>query len=200
MVTVMIDYPLSPQANYNDMAEYTARSVKWVYEHIATFGGNPERIFLSGHSAGGHLAALVTLDNQYFEKVGVKNPVKGLILIDAAGLDMYGYLRDEKFPPDHSYLKTFTRDESIWKKASPLYYVHKNMPPMTIYQGEKTYPSIATSNEKFKKAVQEIEPRTPFEILKNKKHVAMITQFFNPWNKQYRHISDFIKSTGQEGK
>ncbi|MCF0056794.1 alpha/beta hydrolase [Dyadobacter sp. CY356] len=194
IVYVIIDYPLSPSATYKEMAEYSAKSVKWVKENIQNYGGNPDRIFISGHSAGGHLAALISIDDQYFKKLGMENPIRGLILIDAAGLDMYGYLLEEKFSNDNTYLKTFTPDQKNWKDASPLYHLHKEMPPMTIFRGEKTYPSIASSNEKFIKALREYAPETPYEILKGKKHIPMITQFFNPWNKRYNQIHQFMES------
>lgn len=194
IVYVIIDYPLSPAATYKKMAEYSAKSVKWVKENIQNYGGNPDRIFISGHSAGGHLAALISIDDQYFQKLGMANPIKGLILIDAAGLDMYGYLLEEKFPKEHTYYKTFSPDQKTWKEASPLYHLHKGMPPMTIFRGGKTYPSIVSSNEKFIKAMQEFAPETPYEILKSKKHVPMITQFFNPWNKRYNQIHRFMES------
>jgi acetyl esterase/lipase len=194
IVTVIPDYPLSPQATYKEMAEYTARSVKWVNENIRDYGGNPDRIFISGHSAGGQLAALIAMDEQYFNKLDLINPIKGIILIDAAGLDMHGYLLDENFPKDHTYLKTFTTEENNWKEASPLYHMHKNMPPITILLGGKTYPSITSSNKKFIKALQAYAPETPFEILKNKKHIPMITQFFNPWNKKFDDIELFMQT------
>ncbi|WP_229254285.1 alpha/beta hydrolase [Dyadobacter sp. NIV53] len=193
IVCVIIDYPLSPDANYKEMAIASAQSVKWVKENIITYGGNPERIFISGHSAGGHLAALISIDNTYFEDLGIKNPIVGTILIDAAGLDMYGYLMEEKLGKDHTYLRTFTSDPKIWKQATPLYYLHKNMPPMLIYQGGKTYPSISKSNEKFVKALKDFAPGTPYHILKGKKHIPMIIQFFNPWNNRYDEILDFMK-------
>ncbi|MDQ6480273.1 alpha/beta hydrolase [Dyadobacter sp. LHD-138] len=200
IVAVIPDYPLSPTATYKEMAEYTARSVKWVKENIQHYSGDPDRIFISGHSAGGHLAALVAIDEQYFNKLGIENPVKGLILIDAAGLDMYGYLLEEKFPNDNTYLKTFTSGQKIWKEASPLYHLHNNMPPMTIFLGGKTYPSIAVSNDKFIKSLQEFAPGTPFQILKNKKHIPMITQFFNPWNKRYSQIHTFMENVSKKQK
>ncbi|NIJ55299.1 alpha/beta hydrolase [Dyadobacter arcticus] len=198
VVYVIIDYPLSPSAKYNEMAESTAKSVKWVKENIAEYGGNPERIFLSGHSAGGHLAALVSIDDQYFKNLSIENPVVGTILIDAAGLDMYGYLMEEKFPAGNTYLNTFTTNPDIWKKATPLYHLHKNMPPMIIYRGGKSYPSIIESNEKFIKALQDYAPGTPYQIQENKKHVPMITQFFNPWNGRYGEILGWMK--GVEGR
>jgi len=199
IVYVIIDYPLSPTATFKEMAEYSAKSVKWVKENIQNYGGDPDRIFISGHSAGGHLAALISIDDHYFQKLGIANPIKGLILIDAAGLDMYGYLLEEKLSKDNTYLKTFTTDKKMWKEASPLYHLHKGMPPMTIFRGGKTYPSIVSSNEKFIKALQEFAPETPYEIIKSKKHIPMITQFFNPWNKHYNQIHHFMESVHSKG-
>jgi acetyl esterase/lipase len=199
VVYVIIDYPLSPTAKYDQMAASTAKSVKWVKENIAQYGGNPERIFLSGHSAGGHLAALVSIDDQYFKDLKMENPITGSILIDAAGLDMYSYLMEEKFQAGNTYLNTFTNNPETWKKATPLYHLHQNTPPMIIYRGGKTYPSILKSNEKFIKALKEYAPGTPYHIQENKKHVPMITQFFNPWNGRYGEILEWMAEVMQDG-
>ncbi len=193
-VTVIIEYPLSPAANYNEMAIASATAVNWVHSNIMKYGGNPEKIFVSGHSAGGHLAALITVREEYFDSIGVESPLKGAILIDAAGLDMYGYLKEEKLPEGHSYLKTFTSDPKIWKEASPMYHLHNGMPPLLIYRGEKTYPSILKSNEKFIKTLKPYVPSVNYKVLKNKKHIPMILQFFWTWNPIYDEIIEFMKS------
>jgi len=111
VVVAILDYPLSPKATYHDMAGAVANGVLWVSKNIQKYGGNPEKIFISGHSAGGHLAALVAVRKEYFDSLGTTSPIKGLVLIDAAGMDMYGYLKEEKFPDDHSYLNTFTHEK-----------------------------------------------------------------------------------------
>lgn len=198
VVTVIINYPLNPVGDFNDMAYASATSVKWVYENIDQFGGDRNKIFVSGHSAGGHLAALISLRDQYLDSVGIKSPIKGAILIDAAGLDMYGYLMEEKKPEGHSHLKTFTPNPSEWKKASPLYHLHKEMPPFLIYKGEKTYASIHKSNDKFVKALPNYTSNVNYKVLKRKKHVPMITQFFWTWNPRYDEILHFMKGIANE--
>ncbi len=194
IVTVVIGYPLNPSGDFNDMANASARSVKWVQDNIHRFGGDPSRVFLSGHSAGGHLAALISVRDEYLDSAGVNIPIKGAILIDAAGLDMYGYLTADKKPGGHSYLNTFTTNPSEWKKASPLYYVHPNMPPFLIYRGDRTYPSIIIGNEKFRTALSGIGSPVIYTVQKRKKHVPMIIQFFWTWNPRYKEIRDFINS------
>lgn len=192
VVVVIIDYPLTPEANYNDMAIAVAKAVTWAKSNIEGYGGNPEKIFVSGHSAGGHLASLVSLRNEYFDTLGTSNPIKGTILIDAAGLDMHGYLSEKEVPEKRSYLKTFTRNPEEWKAASPLYHLHAGMPPMLIFRGEKTHPSIIKSHEKFVAALREFEPNPQYRVLKHKKHVSMISQFVKSRNPHYQQIIEFM--------
>ncbi len=193
IVAVLPGYPKSPLADYATMAEKIATAVKWTKENISRYGGDSSKIFISGHSAGGHLAALTTLDSQYFENLQMSDPVKGIVLIDAAGLDMFGYLKEENFPGGHTYLNTFTASPANWKKASPLYFLHGNMPPMLIYRGGKTYPSIIKSNEKFKDSLQASGAEFKYILQPNKRHVPMILQFFNVYNKRYDEIISFMK-------
>ncbi len=192
IVSVIIDYPLSPAARYDKMAISSALSVKWVKENIKQYGGDPERIYISGHSAGGHLATLISLDNKYFDSLKIQNPIQGIVMIDAAGLDMYGYLMEEKFGAGHTYLETFTATPAKWKDATPLYHLHQNMPPMLIFRGGKTYPSIIKSNEKFIAALPEYTTRFTYILQKPKHHVPMIVQFFFPYNPRYRDIKKFM--------
>ena len=135
---------------------------------------------------------LIRITTISFNRVGITNPLKGIILIDAAGLDMYGYLKGEGFEPGNTYLNTFTNDPKIWKEASPLYFLHKEMPPMLIYRGSKTYPSIEVSNEKFVTALKAFVPNPDYKILAGKKHVPMIAQFFNTGNVRYKEIKAFM--------
>lgn len=193
VVAVMIDYPLSPEANYNEMATAAAKAVKWVKDNIAGYGGDPEKIFVSGHSAGGQLAALISVRNEYFDSLGIQNPIKGAILIDAAGLDMLGYLEEKKYGPGHTYLDTFTADPDNWKAASPLYHLHQGMPPFLIYRGEETYASIIKSNEKFVKALDNFTDKPNYHVQEDKKHIPMITQFFWSWNPLYDEIISFMR-------
>ena len=193
LVTVIIDYPKSPEAKYDEMATDAAKAVKWVKENIKQYGGDPDKIFVSGHSAGGHLASLITVRNEYFDKLGIVNPIKGTILIDAAGLDMYSYLKEENFAEGHTYLQTFTNDPATWKEASTLYHLHKGMPPMLIYLGGKTYPSIKDGNEKLVDSLTSLGYHPNYHILKGKKHIPMITQFFYTGNPRYKEIIEFMR-------
>jgi acetyl esterase/lipase len=179
------------------MATDAAKAVKWVTEHIADYGGDPQQIFVAGHSAGGHLAALISTDGQYFKKQNIPNPIKGAILIDAAGLDMYWYMKEVDYGPQDSYLSIFTKEPETWKDASPIYHIRKGMPPMLILSGRKSYPTLISSNDRFIAALQKHGIQPTVILQQKKKHIPMITQFFNVYNPRYKDILQFMKANTQ---
>jgi acetyl esterase/lipase len=192
IVAVNIDYPLSPEYTITDMTISVAKSVKWVAENIKDYGGDPNQIYISGHSAGGHLAALVSLKNDYFEELEIENPIKGAILIDAAGLDMYGFLKKKNYPAGTSYLKTFTNDSEVWKQTSPINYIDQNDPPLLIMMGGNTLPGIISSTDRFLTEYTKIEPNPNYHLQEGKKHIPMILQFFKSNTQGYDWIDSFI--------
>lgn len=193
IVTVIIDYRLSPSTDYQGMAGDAATAIKWVKENIRSYGGDDTKIVVSGHSAGGHLAALISTDNHYFEALNIPNPIHGTILIDAFGLDMYAYLSHEGYKKKPTYLSMFTTNPKTWKEGSPIYHLRDGMSPFLLFVGGKTYPSIIEGNRDFLKALKKYQPNTQLITVRNKKHVAMISQFLNTRNRAYMEIIDFMK-------
>lgn len=189
---VVPDYTKSPDATALEMTAQIAQAINWTEENIANYGGDPNRIFITGHSAGGHLAALATMDASYNVE---QNTIKGIILNDAAGLDMFSYFK--KSPPTNAsnYLTTWSNEPELWKTASPYYFINKNAPKMKIYVGTETYESIKQGNNRFLKELQTVQPGAAIEYL-DKKHAPMVTQFFFPWNKRIDEIIAFMN--GQE--
>ena len=188
VLTVVPNYTLSPEGNYDTMAKEVAAAIQWTYENIAKYHGNPDQIFLMGHSAGGHLIALAATNPNYLEDT---NLIKGIILNDAAGLDMYTYLNENPPTKNHNYDVTWTEDQNNWKDASPIYFLSDKAPPFLIYVGTKTYPSIISSNKDFVKKLSKYQPAAEINFLP-KKHVPMMRQFLFPWNKHYKEIIEFM--------
>ena len=66
-----------------------AKSVRWVHEHIAAYGGDPKRILVMGHSAGAQLAALICIDDRYLKAEGLSlNIIKGCVPLDGDTYDV----------------------------------------------------------------------------------------------------------------
>ena len=193
VVAVLINYRLAPAVQVSDMADDCARAVSWTQKHIAHYGGDPNRIFVMGHSAGGGLAALLATDDQLFTKLGLaQNPIKGAILDDPGGLDMFDYLTKMQYPGDEQYLTPFGKNPAVWRDVSPLYYVRTTTPPILMYAGERTYPGIATSTRKFNQRLQELGVKHEFYVLPGKKHIGMVTQLFWKSNIIYRDLLKFV--------
>ncbi len=193
VVAVIINYRLAPAVLVPAMANDCAQAVRWTAQHISEYGGDPARIFVMGHSAGGGLAALLATDNELFTKIGLaKNPVKGAILDDPAGLDMFDYLTKMEYSNDEQYLIPFGKSPASWRAVSPMYYVGAGNPPMLVYAGGRTYPSIANSTQRFNKRLQELGVTHEFTVLAGKKHIGMVTQLFWKNNIIYRDLLKFV--------
>ncbi|MEO8471969.1 MAG: alpha/beta hydrolase [Chryseolinea sp.] len=192
IVFVIVDYRLSKKTDYRGMGMDVAKAVKWVSENVASYGGNNKEIFLSGHSAGGHLAALVSVDDRYFDTLKVKNPLKGSILIDAFGLDMYKFLSNESFTKNPVYYKVFGKDPLRWKDGSPVWHLSKSMPPSLIFIGGKTFPIIQEDGKEYAGKVRDYYKDTKLITCPKKSHFPMLFQFYNEENKAYSQILDFM--------
>jgi acetyl esterase/lipase len=192
ITTVIINYRLSPSTHYEGIAFDCARAVAWVKENIHTYGGNPNDIYLSGHSAGGHLAALLLTDPRYFEKAGVVHPIKGCILNDPFGLNIFKYL-EHGYDGDASFRTTFTNSPTVWKKASPLLLLQKNDIRYYILHGGKTYPAVSGDSEDFHKRNIELGNFSEIHTIGKKRHIGMVLLFFRRHNKQVKKVVAFIK-------
>jgi len=193
IVEVNINYRLAPAHRYAEMAFDAAAALKWVKVNISKYGGDPERIFVMGHSAGGHLAALINSDPEFFNQQGIGNPIRGVILNDSFGLDMHEYLLTaEKTKQTASFLKTFGTDHEVWKKGSPLSYPSNVNSPYLILVGERTYPAIQMQSRRLYELLKAKGQPVSLELVAKKKHIGMITQMVFARNKMYRLILDFM--------
>lgn len=193
VVAIVINYRLAPAVEVPAMANDCARAVQWTKQHIGEYGGDPDRIFVMGHSAGAGLAALLATDNQLFTKIGLdQNPVKGAILDDPAGLDMYDYLTKMEYPGDERYLVPYGKNPAVWRAVSPMYYVQAGDPPMLLFVGGETYPSITSSSKRFHEKLQEKGVKNEIMTLPGKKHIPMVVQLFWKNNIIYRNLLKFV--------
>jgi len=194
VITVIPDYTLSPEASYDDMARQIVSVIQWTKKNISQYNGDPNSIYITGHSAGGHLGALAVMNPKY----GIdSSTIAGIILNDAAGLDMKNYLEGNPPTEKDDYLSTWTSNPEQWKDASPIYFLNKNTPPFLIYVGDKTYNSIKIANSRFVTALQPFQPDvTPIRL--NKKHVPMVLQYFSPWSNRFDEIIAFMEMNNKK--
>lgn len=110
-ILVSVDYRLLPEAMAYEQALDVAEAVRRIADRAPDWGGDPGAIILMGHSAGGHLAALLSARP---EMVG--RPVAGAVILDTAVLDVEGVMRRRHLP---LYDRAFGPDPEDWRRASP---------------------------------------------------------------------------------
>jgi acetyl esterase/lipase len=71
LTVVVADYRLYPEVRYPAFLEDNAQAVGWTHRHIAEYGGNPQRLYLMGHSSGAYNAAMLALDPRWLQAVGM---------------------------------------------------------------------------------------------------------------------------------
>ena len=88
-VFVATNYQLLPKVEMGRIIRDIAKSIHWVHDHIADQGGDPQRIFVMGHSAGAQLAALVCTDDRYLKAEGLSFSIlKGCVPVDGDTYDV----------------------------------------------------------------------------------------------------------------
>ena len=126
-VAVVPDYRIYPEVCYPDFLDDGAQVVRWVKDNIARFGGDPDKLFLKGHSAGAHIAAMLSIDARWLGKVGLdpRRDIAGLIGI-AGPYDLMP-LRDEKLK---MIFGGVNRPET-----QPIFHVAPGAPPALLMTG-----------------------------------------------------------------
>lgn len=137
-VYISINYRLSPAVQHPMHVDDVACALAWVHDHVAEYGGDPDQLLVMGHSAGAHLAALVSTDARRLEAHGKPlSIIDGTILLDGAAYDIARTM--DEFAPGPAMLRMYTaafgEDEEGWRDASPQTHVAagKGVPPMLIF-------------------------------------------------------------------
>jgi acetyl esterase/lipase len=125
-VTVIADYRLVPEVRYPGFIEDSARALRWVQDNIANYGGDPNRVFLSGHSAGAYNAVMLALDPSYRQEYGVTIP----ILAVAALSGPYDFYPFEYFEVQEAFGQAANPEGT-----QPINLITAESPPMYLVTG-----------------------------------------------------------------
>jgi acetyl esterase/lipase len=89
LVFVSTNYRLLPKVDMATLTRDVAKSIRWVHDHIAEYGGDPNRLLIMGHSAGAQLAALICTDGRYLKEEGLSLAIiKGCVPVDGDTYDI----------------------------------------------------------------------------------------------------------------
>jgi len=123
-----VDYRLSPNVQASDCIEDTARAVAWVFRHIHEWGGSADKIILSGHSAGGYLVNMVTIDPRWLASFGIDcNKLAGCVPFSGHTITHFTVRKERGIP----------ETQAIVDEMAPLYHVRSDCPPMRLITGDR---------------------------------------------------------------
>jgi acetyl esterase/lipase len=123
---IIPNYRHYPEVKFDSMMTDTAEAFEWSHTHISEYGGDPNRIFIMGHSAGAHLGAMLALNENYLKKPTYQ-ALKGFVGLAGP----YDFL-----PLTADYQKAIFGPEQSYPASQPINFVTGTEPPLLLLFGK----------------------------------------------------------------
>ncbi|MEE8333718.1 MAG: alpha/beta hydrolase [Alphaproteobacteria bacterium] len=185
---VVPDYRVYPDVKFPEFVKDAARAVRWTRDNIGTFGGDPKRIFIAGHSAGAHIAALLALDARYLNAVGMK---RGAIcgLVGLAGPYAFDPLGTRSVRPIFAHLA----DPNT---ARPITFADGRAPPSLLFHGADDTVVLPSNSRRLARALKRDGVPVSLNILPEIGHIGLLLSLARPfdhWAPVHGPIAKFVR-------
>lgn len=179
-VVVLAGYRLGPDGVYPHMLEDSAKALAWVEANIAAHGGDPQRVFVMGHSAGAYNAVMIALERQWLGREGVRDGfIKGVVGLSGP-YDFYPYTSDSaRAAFGHA------SDPAI---TQPINFARGDAPPMLLISGDKDATVKPRNTLALTKAIGALGGPVRGLVLPGIDHVGTVTRLAAPFNRDRRVI------------
>ena len=128
MAVVAANYRLYPKVKAPVYIEDAAAAIAWVFNHMEEYGGDPDLIFISGHSAGGYLTSMVGMDKRWLKKHEIDaNRIAGLIPFSGHTITHFTVRKE----------RGIEGTQPVVDDLAPLYHVRKDAPPLLLITGDR---------------------------------------------------------------
>ena len=203
-VFVSTNYRLLPNVDMETLLRDVAEAVGWVQDHVAEYGGDPNRIFLMGHSAGAQVAALLCTDDRYLKAVGVPfSALLGCVPVDGDTYDVPAIVETGETrrrvhgqpQPTFGHRQKFGDDPQKHVDFSAVTHVlkDKGIPPFLILHIAGSHDTVAQAH-RFSTMLRESEiPTTVFGATETT-HMAINTHLGIPGDAATKALFDFVDS------
>lgn len=123
-----VNYRLYPKVKCPGYIEDAAAAVAWVFKNIKKYGGDPDKIIVSGHSAGGYLTSMVGLDKKWLAPYDIDANKIWLLVPFSGHTITHMTVREERGIP---------QEQAIVDEFAPLYHVRPDAPPVVLITGDR---------------------------------------------------------------
>jgi acetyl esterase/lipase len=186
VVTLIPSYRLAPQNKHPAQVEDAAAAFAWAMRNVKQYGGDTNRIFIGGHSAGGHMAALLTVDDRYLQKQGF-SPIQIAGTVTLSGVF-------DLSVADTVAASVFSTNNVERKDASPLHHVtkSKSLPPFLITYCQWDYVPLAGQARQFYHALQVANARAELHFTPQQNHISEVIAMTRPDDLTAQAVLRFI--------
>lgn len=196
-ILASVGYRLVPEVGYRDQASDIAQAIQFARANASRWGGDPDRVYLMGHSAGAHLAALVATDQRYLLAQSVPpDCLTGVILLDGAGYDIPAHMASAGPVAQRLYRSVFGNSPAAQAAASPITYVEKGkrIPPFLILHVADRRDSTVQSN-RLAAALRDAGVRAAAVPCAGKNHMTINRELGNPGDGPTAELVRFLDET-----
>ncbi len=186
LAVAVANYRLSPRVAYPAYVDDAAASVGWVVKHIGEYGGNTNAVFISGHSAGGYLTAMLGMNSRFMAKYGVNtSDIAGIIPISGQTFTHYTVRKERGIPNPQT--------TPIVDEAAPCYHVRKDAPPVLAICGDQDAPARAEENRYFIAALKAVEhPMAEYREFADRDHGSIVDKIPEAGDPVEKAIVEFV--------
>ena len=188
------NYRFSPAHAHPSHVQDAAAATAWVIKNIASYGGDPENVFIAGHSAGAYLAALVAVDRSLIEKHTIDHEViKGTILISP-----FLYVEEtapKRIASDAVYKSIWGEKSKEWLKASVSGFIGPDQNDILVIYADGDDLWRKEQNERF---VSELKSKGNANIraieVKNRTHTTILSEILEKDDQVGELMVNFIEA------
>jgi acetyl esterase/lipase len=198
-----MDYRLAPSHSWPAMPDDVAAAILALRAIITKHGGDPQRLYLFGHSSGCHLAAIVGTNPEYLKRFGLTTKDLAGVMAMGCTLDrndaaLRGLTADQirvPFSRDREDVATYRTAEN-WLAANPAGYTGKHVPPtlVIVADAERFMPPILEQGARFVRQLLEVGVRADLVIVPGR-HMSSIANLGQPGDATFAAIRKFISSS-----
>lgn len=207
---VLPNYRLAPAFPFPAQIDDAAQALAWTVKNIGRYGGTSHDIILCGHSAGGHLAALLATDPTYMKRAGVERAwIKGVICVSGVyqvpemrfqwqlPWNQAGTIRVADFGFSvNPFREVFGDNPEKLRAASPLSHVHRGLPPFLLINADHDFPLLPGMTREFATALRHNGVKVETLTIPNRNHESVMFDADTASDPCMRAILAFIRKHG----